>query len=103
MLLNIGVQHAVLDAPLFQHVGELLRLLDGHGAHQHGLALLVALGDLVDHRPELADLGLVHHVVVVVALVGPVGGDLHNVQLVDGAELLLLRHGGAGHAPFWVR
>ena len=58
----------------------------------------MAVLDLLDDRPVLACLGLVHHVVVVVALVGPVGGDLHNVQLVDGAELLLLRHGGAGHA-----
>ena len=98
LLVVLGVQDIVLDAPLFQHVGELLRLLDGHGAHQHGLALLVALGDLVDHRPELAGLGLVHHVVVVDALHRLVGGDLHDVQLVDGAELLLLGHGGARHA-----
>ena len=29
---------------------------------------------------------------------GLVGGDLHDVQLIDGAELLLLGHGGARHA-----
>ena len=29
---------------------------------------------------------------------GLVGGDLHDVQVVDGAELLLLGHGGTGHA-----
>ena len=29
---------------------------------------------------------------------GHVGGDLHHIQGVDGAELLLLGEGGAGHA-----
>ncbi|CAN4048641.1 hypothetical protein EJMLMN_EJMLMN_09525, partial [Dysosmobacter welbionis] len=98
LLMVLGVQQVVLDALPGQQAAEQLVLLNGHGTHQHGLALGVAVLDLLDDRSVLACLGLVHHVVVVVALVGPVGGDLHNVQLVDGAELLLLRHGGAGHA-----
>ena len=57
----------------------------------------MALLHLTDDRPELARLGLVHHVVMVYALVGTVGWDLHNVQIVDGAELLCLGHGGTGH------
>ena len=94
----LGVQQVVLDALPGQELGEELVLLDGHGAHQHGLALGVALLNLGDDGPELPGLGLVDHVVVVIPLVGPVGGDFHNVQVVDGAELLLLRHGRTGHA-----
>ena len=98
LLVELGVEHVVLDAPLLEHGGELLRLLDGDGAHQHGLALLVALLNLVDNGAELARLGLVNHVGVIHALHRLVGGDLHDIQGVDGAELLLLGHGGAGHA-----
>ncbi len=83
--------------PPGQQAAEQLVLLDGHCTHQHGLALFVAVLDLGDNRPVLARLRLIHDVVVVLALVGTVGGNLHNVQLVDGAELLLLRHGGTGH------
>ena len=98
LLVVLCVQDVMLDALALEHVGQLLRLLNGHGAHQDRLALLVALLDLAHHRPQLARLGLVHHVVVVNALHGLVGGDLHDVQLVDGAELFLLGHSGTGHA-----
>ena len=94
----LGVQQVVLDALPGQELGKKLVFLDGHGAHQHGLALFVALLDLLDDGPELSGLGLIDHVVVVAALVGAVGGDLDDVQVVDGPEFLLLRHGRSGHA-----
>ena len=76
-----------------------LVLLDGDGAHQDGLALLVALLHLRDDGPVLA----LHRSCKRRrgGRSGPrwaVGGDLDDVQVVDGAELLLLGHGGAGHA-----
>ena len=83
---------------LTEELAEQLVLLNGDGAYQHGLTLFVALLDLLDHGPVFACLGLVDHVVVVMALVGAVGGDLHDIEIVDGTELLLLGHGGAGHA-----
>ena len=57
----------------------------------------MAFLDLLDDGPELARLGLVNHVVVIVALIGLVGGDLDDIQVVDGGKLLLLGHGGTGH------
>ena len=97
-LVVLGVEDVVADAGLGEHFAHQLGDLDGNGAHQHRLALLVAGLDLLHNGPVLARLGLVHHVRLVNAGQGPVGGDLHDVQGVDGAELLLLGHGRAGHA-----
>ena len=97
-LVVLGVQEVVLDARLLQQLAEMLVLLNGHGAHQHRLALAVTFLDLLDDGPVLGVLGLIDHVGVVLAGQGAVGGNLHDIQLVDGAELLLLREGGTGHA-----
>ena len=97
LLMVLGVQQIVLDAFPGQQLGKQLVLLNGHGAHQYGLAFGVALLDLPDDRPVFASLGLVDHVVVVLPLVGTVGGDFDDVQVVDGAKFLLFGHGGTGH------
>ena len=47
LLVVLGVQDAVRDALALEHLGQQLRLLDGDGAHQHRLALLVALLNLL--------------------------------------------------------
>ena len=54
--------------------------------------------DLLHNGLIFARLGLVHHIGLVHPGQGAVGGDLHDVQGVNGAELLLLGHGGARHA-----
>ena len=46
-LVVLGVEDLVRDAALLEEPREVLGLLDGDRAHQHGLALLVTLGDLV--------------------------------------------------------
>ena len=94
----LGIQNIVLDARLGQHPADQLGHLDGHRAHQHRLALFMALLDLPDDGPVLARLGLEHVVGLVLADQGLVGGDLHDVQVVDLPKLLLLGHGGARHA-----
>ena len=98
LLVILGVEHLVAHAAQLDEVGEHLAGLHVHGAHQNGLAGLVALDDFLHHGIELAALGLVDHVVEVLADHGLVGGDLHHVQVVDALELLLLGLGGAGHA-----
>ena len=98
LLMVLGVEHIVLDALALEHIRQLLRLFNGDGAHQNGLSLLVALLDLPDDGTELARFILIHHIVVVNALDRAVGGDLHNVQFIDGAKLLLLGHGSTRHA-----
>ena len=77
---------------------ELLRLLDRDGADEHRLALLVALGDVVDRGVVLRVLGLVDEVGVVGADHRLVGRDRHDVQVVGVRELAGLGVRGAGHA-----
>ena len=93
-----GIQHLVLDAPALQHFAQQLGFFNGNSAHQHGLALFVALDDILDHRLELSFFRAENAVRQILADHGPVGGNLHHVQLVDLPELLLLGHGGTGHA-----
>ena len=57
----------------------------------------MALLHLTDDRPELTLLRFIHGVLIVDTGDGTVGGDLHNVQLVDGGKFLLLRQGRTGH------
>ena len=78
--------------------GELLGLLDGRGAHQHGLQLLVRAFDLAQDRLQLFLAGAIDLVILVEALHRAVGGDLHHIQPVDFGEFVGLRGCGAGHA-----
>ena len=50
----LGVEHLVGDAALLQQARQVLALLDADGADEDRLAGLVALGDVVDDRVELA-------------------------------------------------
>ena len=63
-----------------------------------GRPICVALLDLDRRRRELGVDRAVDQVVAVVSDHVPVGGDDHDRQLVDVAELLVLGHGGTGHA-----
>ena len=58
----LGVQDLVGDAPLLEQPGQHLGLFDRRSTHEHGLALLVALGDIFHHGAELAGLGPVDQV-----------------------------------------
>ena len=97
LLVILCVQHVVLDAFLIQQPGEDLGLLDGGGTGQDGLALLVAGHNLAHDGVVLAGGVLIHLIGVVHTDHGLVGGDLDDVQLIGGAELLLLGQGGTGH------
>ena len=97
-LVELGVQDLVVDAALVEHAGKLLGALDGDGAHQHGLSLGVALGDVRRDGLELVLDAAVDAVVVVDTHDGLVGRNLGDGELVDLAELGVLGHGGARHA-----
>ncbi len=101
-LVLLGVEHLVLHTTLGQLLGQVFRLRHTGRADKHRLAPVVALGDVVDDRTELGDLGLVHDV----GLVGPdhrfVRGDRHNAQGVDLVELRRLRHRSSGHPGQFV-
>ncbi len=86
------------DALAQQQRGEPLGLGDAGRAHEHRLASLVPLGDVVDDRGELGVLGLVDEV----GLVGPdhrhVRRDGDDAELVGLVQLVGLGLGRAGHA-----
>ena len=69
-LVLLGVEHLVADAVLAQLLGEVLRLLDGHGADEDGLALRVALDDVRDDGVVLRLLGLVDEVAWSTRIIG---------------------------------
>ena len=98
LLVELGVQHVVLDAPALQHAAKRFRGVDGGGPDQDGLALSVQFLDFIDDRVILLATGAEDHVVVVGAPDRLVGRDLHHVHLVDREELARFRHGRAGHA-----
>ena len=94
----LGVQDLVGDAPALEQPRQLLGLGHRGRAHQHGLARLVALDDVVDHGGELGVLGLVDEVGLVGADHGHVGGDGHHGDVVGGGELGRLGLGRPRHA-----
>ena len=102
LLVVLGVEQIVLDALPLEQLAQQLVLLNGHGANQYRLSLFMTFLHLPDDGPELAGLRLVHHIVVIHALIGTVGWDLHDIQIIDGAEFLSFRHGRAGHAGEFV-
>ena len=94
----LGVQHVVRHPSLLEQARQQLGLGHRGGADQHGLAELVALDDVVDHRVELGLLGLEHEIGLVEADHLLVGRDRHHGQAVGAGELAGLGLGGTRHA-----
>src|SRR5438477_4742577 len=96
-LVVFRVEDLMADAALLEELGHGFGLLDGHGADEHGLALLVALDDVLDDGVELLALGLVDDIRVVDPDQVAVGRHDGDVELVDLGELLGLCLGRARH------
>jgi hypothetical protein len=94
----LGVEHLVRQARLVQQLVDDFRVLDRGRAHQHRLAALVALADVLDGGFVLLARGLVDAIELVVAAARPVGRDHHGLQAVDLLEFVGLGVGRAGHA-----
>ena len=97
-LVQLGVEHGVLNAELVQHPAQALTFLDACGSNQDGLPLPMPLGDLVDHGAVFAVLALVDQVGLVEPHHRPVGRNRHHLEGVDLAELLRLGDRRTGHA-----
>ena len=97
-LVLLGVEHVVRHAVALEQPREHLADLHRDRADEHRLALLVALDDVVDDGRELLLGRREDEVVLVAADHGRVGGDLHDLEAVDLAELVLFGLGRAGHA-----
>ena len=99
-LVELRIQHLVLDAPSAQHAAQLLRRLDGDSTYQHGLSLRMGFLHCRHDRMQLFPSCLVYCVLMIDSLHRPVGGNLDNVHAVDIAELSLLRQCRTGHTGF---
>ena len=94
----LGVEHLVAHPALGEQPGKVLGLLHRGRAHEHGLALLVALLDVPHHSGVLGGLVLVDHVPLVLAGDAPVRRNGDDADLVRVHELRRLGLGGARHA-----
>ena len=94
----LGVQHLVTNTTLREQFRQVLALLDGRGAHEHGLTQAVALLNIVGNALELDDFVLEDEVGVVFTHHGAVGGNRHHAQLVCAHELAGLGLGRTGHS-----
>ena len=81
---------------LVQRAGQLVAVL------QHEHVELVHPLDLVGHGDELFAFAAIDHVGILQPPHLAVGGNRHDVELVDLPELGRLGHGGAGHAADFV-
>ena len=97
-LVIASVQHLVRNVFLHKKLAEQFRLLDRHGADQHGLAFGRMVADLLGDRQELVLGVLVELVLLVDARDRHVGRDGDDIDLVDVVELARFGRGGAGHA-----
>ena len=102
LLVVLRVEDAVDDAVFLEHPGDEFADLDRHGAHQNGTALSMDVLNLSHHGVVFLSLGLIDRVVLINADTGPVGGDGHNLQLVDVKKFVRLRGSRAGHAGKFV-
>ena len=94
----LGVEHFVLELGLLQQAGQQLGILDAGRTHQHGLAALVAVADVVEDGVVLFLVGLEDLIVLVLADHGLVGRDDDRFEPVDFLEFVRFRVGRAGHA-----
>ena len=94
----LGVEHLVGQLFLGQQLSDDLGILDRGGAHQHRLAALVALADVVNGSLVFFGCGFVHAVKLVLATAGAVGRDDHRLQTINFLELVGLGVRRAGHA-----
>ena len=98
LLVELRVEHRMLDATLGEQRGKPFRAFDGDGADQAGLLARMALGDIVGHGVELGVDRTIDEVGQLLANDRPVGRDHLDGKLVDVAELGVLGLGRTGHA-----
>ena len=97
LLVELSVEDIMGDLAQGEHLAQQLRDLDRGRTYQHGASTLYEADDLLDDGGVLLTSRLVDTVVEVVARDGAVGGDDHDVQLIDIPELASLRLGCPGH------
>ncbi|MPN06768.1 hypothetical protein SDC9_154025 [bioreactor metagenome] len=98
LLMVLSIQHIMLDALFFEHLGQQFVLFNRYGTDEHGLSLFVARLRQIDDGAVFSGLRLVDDVGMVDTNDGLVGRYLNNVETIYGFKFLTLRQRGAGHA-----
>ena len=86
------------NAALFKIGRKFFRFFDGYGTHKNRLARGVATGDFIGHGAEFRIFRAINGVVLVLTDDFFVGGNFHDVDVVDFSEFRFFRHSGPGHA-----
>ena len=95
--MELGIQHLVGNPALIQHLAEQFGSLNGNGAHQDRLSLLMGLCNLLHNRFVLFLLGLIYCIIQILTDHRPVGRDGDDVHSVNVTELLFLCQGSTCH------
>ncbi len=98
LLVILGVEHNVLNAFFLQQIRQALGLFDRSGAHQHWLASVIQLLNLVCGRKVFLFLSPIHQVRILNSQHLFIGGNDDHVELVDLPELGRFGVRGACHA-----
>ncbi len=97
-LMLLGVEHLVRDLRALQQLRQPFRRFDRRRPHQHRLAALHAILDVLENGLELIVLGEEHQIRLVLADHRLVGRDHHHFQTVDLLEFEGLGVRRARHA-----
>ena len=103
LLMLFCIEDIMLDAAFFQHGGQQLTFFNGDRADQDRLPFFMTCDDLFDDRPVFSGIVFIDHVRIVDTLNRFVGGDLHDIQLIDRAEFLFFRQCRTSHAGQLVK
>jgi len=99
-LMELRIQHLMLDSFFLQHPAEQFRGFDGYSTYQYRLILRMCFFDLFHDRTEFFFLGHIYRVIQVDTLNRTVCRNLDNVHAVDITELFFLCQGCTCHTCF---
>ena len=101
-LVELCVQHLMLNAFPAQHAGKLFGCFDRNRTYQNRLSLCMCFLDRFHDGVKLFFLCLVNRIVQVFSDNRAIGRNLHNVHSVNISKFLFLCQSGTGHAGFFL-
>ena len=99
-LMELRIQHLMLDAALVQHSAQLFTGFNGNGTNQHRLSLRMCLLHCIHNCIQLLRFCFIYCILMIDTCYRFVGGNLHNIHSVNLTELILLCQCGTGHTTF---
>ena len=97
LLVKLCVEYVMRYALHLEHLAQQFGGLHTGGAHQHGAPFGYEPFYLIDNRLKLFALGLIDHIVHILAGYGLIGGDFHHIELIDIPEFARFGRGRPRH------